>query len=113
MSEQLNAAIAAAKEKLSGAKPESVSKTYYSRFPGSCFIDSKVVRHVFIGGKLVVTDEQLIKELDEVCDKVGSPVYTKDPVITESDRAPGEENAQNAAAVMLQLQQAQQALLAR
>lgn len=89
--------------------PKTPAKTYHNRFPGSTFIDSKNKVHSFLGGELTTSDSQLIQELDAVSDKGGSPIFTKELILTYEDRQPVNEIQARAAATIEALKAAQKA----
>lgn len=90
------------------APAASAVRTYHNRFHGSRYIDKKNQIHEFIGGVFETSDPELIEELNKVTDIVGSPIFTKAPVITAEDRQPLSEVQSRAAQVMAQIAAAKQ-----
>lgn len=83
-------------------------KTYHTRYPGSTFITREGEVIAFNGAGNLTTDRRAVQfELDQICDKPGSPIFTKAPVLTREDLQPAMDQKTQAANVIELLQQSQ------
>ncbi len=89
---------------------DAPAKTYHSRIAGSTFIDRKGDIHQFNhAGEFTTTRKDLQKEMEDIADKAGSPIYFKghSPVVVESDVAPVTELQEKVAIATAKLAQSQ------
>lgn len=89
MSDQKTPAQVAAE--MAVAKQIASSKTYHCRHNYSNFYLPSGKNCCFVAGKYVTSDKEEIAELDKVCDRPGSPIYSKEELTMPDQRKPMEE----------------------
>ena len=72
------------------------AKVYCHMVPGARFMMPDGLELVFMGGRLITNDPEVIKQLDAVANKSASMIYT-DPNATEALRSVYQQAAKDAA----------------